>query len=48
MIKTKLTLILIILFTFSLYACESVKEVVGGKKRSEQNDEFLGPKMSPN
>ena len=45
MIKTKLTLILIILF--SLCACQSVKEAVGGKKRSEQSDEFLVQKKNP-
>ena len=41
MIKNKFNIILIILFSFSLYACESVKSAVGGKKRSEQSDEFL-------
>jgi len=47
MIKNKLTLILIILFSFSLYACQTVKEAVGGKKRSEQSDEFLVQKKNP-
>ena len=41
MIKNKLVLILIIILSFSLYACESLKTAVGGKKRSEQSDEFL-------
>ena len=41
MIKSKINLILIILFSLSLYACESVKNAVEGKKRSEQSDEFL-------
>ena len=47
MIKNKLNLILIILFTFSLHACESVKNAVEGKKRSEQSDEFLVKKKNP-
>ena len=47
MIKNKLTLLLIILFSFSLYACQTVKEAVGGKKRSEQSDEFLVEKKNP-
>ncbi len=47
MIKTKLTLILIILFSFSLYACQSVNEAIGAKKRSEQSDEFLVQKKNP-
>ena len=47
MIKNKLNLILIILFTFSLQACESVKNAVEGKKRSEQSDEFLVEKKNP-
>tara|TARA_Y100000741_G_scaffold190867_1_gene145315 strand:+ start:52 stop:378 length:327 start_codon:yes stop_codon:yes gene_type:complete len=47
MIKNKLNLILIILFTFSLHACESVKNAVEGKKRSEQSDEFLVQKKNP-
>ena len=47
MIKNKLNIILIILFTFSLQACESVKNAVEGKKRSEQSDEFLVEKKNP-
>tara|TARA_B100001175_G_scaffold192108_1_gene162963 strand:+ start:29 stop:355 length:327 start_codon:yes stop_codon:yes gene_type:complete len=47
MIKNKLTLILIIAFSISLYACESVKNAVEGKKRSEQSDEFLVQKKNP-
>tara|TARA_B100000579_G_scaffold163427_1_gene132710 strand:+ start:667 stop:987 length:321 start_codon:yes stop_codon:yes gene_type:complete len=43
--KNKITLILIILF--SLNACESVKNAVQGKKRSEQSDEFLVQKKNP-
>jgi len=47
MIKNKLTLILIILFSCSLYACQSAKEAIGSKKRSEQSDEFLVQKKNP-
>ena len=47
MIKSKINLILIILFSLSLYACESVKNAVEGKKRSEQSDEFLVEKKNP-
>ena len=47
MIKNKFNLILIILFSFALNACESVKNAVEGKKRSEQKDEFLVQKKNP-
>ena len=47
MIKNKFNIILIILFSFSLYACETVKNAVEGKKRSEQSDEFLVQKKNP-
>ena len=47
MIKNKFKLLLIILFSFSLYSCGSVKEAVGAKKRSEQSDEFLVQKKNP-
>ena len=47
MIKNKLILILIIILSFSLYACESLQTAVGGKKRSEQSDEFLVQKKNP-
>ena len=47
MIKNKLIFIVIILFSLSLYACESVKNAVEGKKRSEQSDEFLVQKKNP-
>ena len=47
MIKNRFNIILIILFSFSLYACESVKNAVEGKKRSEQSDEFLVQKKNP-
>ena len=47
MIKSKFNLIIIIIFSLSLYACESVKSAVEGKKRSEQSDEFLVKKKNP-
>ena len=47
MIKNKLTILVIILFSFSLYACESVQNAIQGKKRSEQSDEFLVQKKNP-
>tara|TARA_B100000401_G_C52185406_1_gene429768 strand:+ start:47 stop:370 length:324 start_codon:yes stop_codon:yes gene_type:complete len=47
MIRNKLTLIVLILFSLSLYSCESVKNAIEGKKRSEQSDEFLVQKKNP-
>ena len=47
MIKNKFKLLLIILFSFALYSCGTVKEAVGAKKRSEQSDEFLVQKKNP-
>jgi len=47
MIKNKLTILIIILFSILLYACETAKNAIEGKKRSEQNDEFLVEKKNP-
>ena len=47
MIKNKLTIFIIILFSILLYACESAKNAIEGKKRSEQSDEFLVEKKTP-
>ena len=47
MIKNKLNTLIIILFSFFLYSCESVKDGLQGKKRSEQSDEFLVEKKNP-
>ena len=47
MIKNKLTILLIILFSILLYACEAAKNAIEGKKRSEQSDEFLVEKKNP-
>ena len=43
----KNNIILIIIISFSLYACSSVKDAVQPKKRSEQSDEFLVQKKNP-
>ena len=43
----KNNIILIIIISFSLYACSSVKDAVQPKKRSEQSDEFLVEKKNP-
>ena len=47
MIKNKLTILIIILFSILLYACEAAKNAIEGKKRSEQSDEFLVEKKTP-
>ena len=47
MIKNKLTILIIILFSILLYACETAKNAIEGKKRSEQSDEFLVEKKNP-
>ena len=47
MIKNKLTILITILFSVLLYSCESTKEALIGKKRSEQSDEFLVEKKNP-
>ena len=47
MIKNKLTILIIILFSILLYSCQSAKDVLEGKKRSEQGDEFLVEKKNP-
>ena len=47
MIKNKLTISIIILLSILLYSCTSTKEVLIGKKRSEQSDEFLVEKKNP-
>ena len=47
MIKNNLNIFIIIFFSLFLYSCETAKEVLGGKKRSEQGDEFLVEKKNP-
>ena len=47
MIKNKLNILIIIFFSFFLYSCQTAKEALGGKKRSEQGDEFLVEKKNP-
>ena len=45
--KNKLNILIIIFFSFFLYSCQTAKEALGGKKRSEQGDEFLVEKKNP-
>ena len=45
--KNKLTILIIIFFSSILYACGSAKDLIEGKKRSEQSDEFLVEKKNP-
>tara|TARA_Y100000741_G_C17896074_1_gene413244 strand:+ start:80 stop:406 length:327 start_codon:yes stop_codon:yes gene_type:complete len=47
MIKNKLNIVIIIIFSILLYSCQSAKEALVGKKRSEQGDEFLVEKKNP-
>ena len=47
MIKNKLTILIIILFSCLLFSCQTAKEALEGKKRSEQSDEFLVEKKNP-
>ncbi len=47
MIKNKLNILLIIIFSILLYGCGSAKDLIEGKKRSEQSDEFLVEKKNP-
>ena len=47
MIKNNLNIFIITFFSLFLYSCETAKEVLGGKKRSEQGDEFLVEKKNP-
>tara|TARA_B100000945_G_C19871470_1_gene362975 strand:- start:156 stop:482 length:327 start_codon:yes stop_codon:yes gene_type:complete len=47
MIKNKLTVLIIIFSSILLYSCQSAKEALQGKKRSEQGDEFLVQKKNP-
>ena len=43
----KTNILIIIFFSIFLYSCEATKEVLSGKKRSEQSDEFLVEKKNP-
>ena len=47
MIKNNLKILIIILFSTLLYSCQSAKEALEGKKRSDQSDEFLVQKKNP-
>ena len=41
-----INLSVLFVFLISLYSCTTAKEVLGGKKRSEQSDEFLVEKKN--
>ena len=45
--KNKILSIILILFGFFLYSCQSASEALQGKKRSDQSDEFLVEKKNP-
>ncbi len=47
MIKNKLNILLIIFCSIILYSCQSARDALEGKKRSDQNDEFLVQKKNP-
>ena len=47
MIKNKFTILITILLSILLYACQTAKDAFEGKKRSEQSDEFLVQKKNP-
>ena len=45
--KKKIVLLLLIFQVCITYSCQSVKDVVQGKKRSKSADEFLVQKKNP-
>ena len=47
MIKKKLNILTIIIITIFLYSCQSTKDALQSKKRSDQSDEFLVQKKNP-
>ena len=47
MIKNKFTILITILLSTLLNACQTAKDAFEGKKRSEQSDEFLVEKKNP-
>ena len=47
MIKNKFTILITILLSTLLNACQTAKDAFEGKKRSEQSDEFLVQKKNP-
>ena len=42
-----INILIIVLVSIFLYSCETAKEALQGKKRSEQSDEFLVEKKNP-
>ena len=47
MIKNNLKILIIILFSLALFSCQTLNDSLGGKKRSNQSDEFLVEKKNP-
>ena len=47
MIKNILTILIIIFYSTLLYSCQTAKDALQGKKRSDQGDEFLVEKKNP-
>ena len=45
--KNILNILIIIFISFFLYSCQTTKDALQGKKRSEQKDEFLVQKKNP-
>ena len=47
MINKKLIILITTIISISLYSCQTAKDALVGKKRSEQSDEFLVQKKNP-
>tara|TARA_B100001250_G_scaffold411019_1_gene438672 strand:- start:3026 stop:3352 length:327 start_codon:yes stop_codon:yes gene_type:complete len=47
MIKNKINILIIIIFSVFLNSCQAAKDALQGNKRSEQSDEFLVEKKNP-
>jgi len=45
--KNNLSIIILIFFSTLLFSCQTLNETLGGKKRSNQSDEFLVEKKNP-
>ena len=47
MINKKLIILITTIISISLYSCQTAKDALVGKKRSDQSDEFLVEKKKP-
>ena len=47
MINKKSKILILLLLSMLLYSCQTTKDALQGKKRSEQSDEFLVEKKNP-